>query len=304
MLTFIFQEHNEGSEFISKMLSQVEAIPQKKEVVIVSSSLYPDFFKKYSNLNLSQYDFNVTLIGGINSCGAARNVGAKTAIGEDLIFCDMHVCFAPEAVMQLLQTLNTRSNAVVAPSLAVGEFPSCKVSGGIAHGVVFRFVDTPFQWVWEPAETNEHEFEAPCCCGCAFSMKKKTYDVLAKYGGFLGTHVGLSWEEEMSIRLWRLGHPTFIEPRCTFSHYFKSQMGHKRWDSHSTEGYYKSRVAGVYINVFDSDIYEHIAALCKTKWGDEWAKNLRVAKREYGWLRRKLELRKDKIDERWFFRTE
>lgn len=302
-VSFIIGEHRESREWVKKMLDQIDALPlNKKEAIIVTSADYPSFIAEYDSY-FGTYDFPVEVIGRQASCGGGRNVGAKNARYENLIWTDCHVCFSPDAVMRLLDTLNKHPDDVVGPAIRVGEFPSCAVTGGNAHGVAFRFVDRPWEWLWLPAETKEYEFEVPLVCGCAYSMKRTTYDLLAKYGGFLHSKTGLGAEEEFGMRLWRLGRKVYIEPRSVFMHYFKGHTGHKGWDEHSTSGFYESRVAAIYINVFSDNLFQHIERLCKKHWGNEWDKNLRIARNKYSWLRLKSEPLKDKIDERWFLRV-
>lgn len=301
-VSFIIGEHEESREWIKKMLDQIAALPiAKKEAIIVTSAEYPKFITGYDSY-FHTYDFPVEVYGSIQSCGLGRNIGGSNARYENLIWVDAHVCFSPDAVLRLLETLDNHPDDVVGPAIQVGEFPSCSVSGGEAYGVCFRFKDRPFEWVWLPAETKEHEFEVPLCCGCAYSMKRPTFDLLAKYGGVLHSKTGLGAEEEFGMRLWRLGRKVYIEPRSTFIHFFKGHGSHKGWDEHSTSGFYESRVYSIYINVFDSTLCSHITDLCKKHWSDEWDKNLKIARQKYRWLREKLRPLRYNIDETKFFR--
>jgi len=301
MLSIIIQEHNESKAFVRKMLEQTGQLSMDKELIFVTSKPYQQFYDEY--LKGYTYRFPVSVIGRIDSCGAARTVGGEKAAGDTLLYMDCHVCFTPSALERLLKTLDRHENALVAPAIAPVEFPECRKSGAMGYGVVFRFVDRPFEWVWL-SKQKDREYVVPFVCGCAFAMKKDTFNVLNAYGGFLGIHTGLSWEEEKSMRLWRLGHPTYIEPRAVFGHLFKGYAGHPQWDEHSTAGYYDSRVAGIYINVFDKVLWDHIESLCTRVWGqDVWNRYLRKAIRNYSWLREQLRPLKDRIREEWFLRT-
>lgn len=302
MLSLIIQEHNEGRERVQKMLEQASMLPMEKEVIYVTSMHYQDFYSKYGPF---KYKFGVTVLGNVQSCGAARNAGGQYSSGDTLLYLDSHVCFSPANVDRLLTTLDAHPNAIVAPAVQAIDFPSCRTEGGaVGHGVAFRFADRPFEWVWLPSERQDKEFEVPFVCGCAFAMKKRLFSVLAGVGGFLGAHTGLSWEEEKSMRLWRLGHPTYSEPRAVFGHYYKGYPGHTSWDSHSTAGFYLSRVIGAYINIFDAGLWDHIERMCKQAWGDEWTKSLAYAQQNYSWLRNLMKPHAGKIDERWFLRLQ
>ncbi len=301
MISIIIGEHNEAREFVLKMISQVSQLPYEKELIFATSSRFSDFYAKFGKMD--KYKFPVSVIGGADSCGAGRNAGGQMASGDTLLYMDCHVCFTPEAVSRLIATQKAHPDAVVAPALQPVEFPSCEPAGGKGHGVAFRFVNNPFEWVWLPSETESREYTSPFVCGCAFSMMKDTFNVLNTHGGFLGMHQGLSWEEEITMRLWRLGHPTYIEPRATFGHLFKGHGNHPTWDQHSVQGFFLGRVVGFWVNVFDRNLFSQIENLLVKSWGEEYLKNLEYAKTNYTWLRNMMKPYANRIDERWFLRV-
>lgn len=317
---FIFQSHKESPEFVGKMLSQVDAIElADKEVIIVASATEKEFERDYKKeININKYNFPIKIIGSINSCGEARNIGAKQARYENLIFADMHVCFTSDAVQRLLKTLDKHPNAAVGPTIAPGEFPTCACEPlvgdsfadfpgckdpriSVAGGMAYRFVDQPFEWVWLPVESKT-EYRTPMCCGCAYSMKKDLFDRLEEYGGFLYSQVGgLGAEEAFGARLARVADGVFIEPRATFLHLFKGYKGHPKWDEHMVGGFYESRVLAIYLDVFNEELCKKITELCEREWGDEWTKNLKLAQKRFRWLREKLRPFKDEIKEENYY---
>lgn len=303
-ISFILQEHKEAGAFIKKMLDQVSLIPDEKEVLIVTSSCRGCFLNEH-DISIGEYSFPIRIIGDIQSCGAAREAGANSATYKNLLFMDMHVCFDPDAVARLMDTLEINPRAIVAPGIRSINFPECtEEMSGIGHGVAFTFKEgDPFAWSWIPSESEEDVEPVPCCCGCVFSMRKDMYNDLVPYGGFMGSHTGLSFEEGVSMRLWRIGHETLIDKGVTFGHLYKGYEGKPGWDDHSTSGYYKGRVAGAYVNIFNPTLWEEVSRVCKLAWGDEWDTQLEAAKEEFSWLRDKLEPFKDVINERWFFRV-
>lgn len=300
MISIISQEHNEDPSFVHKMVEQASKLKDVKEFIYVTSSSYKDFHDKFGD-----FEIPVSIIPNVQSCGAARNEGGKFASGDKLLYMDSHVCFKPEAVDRLMQTLDTHQNAIVAPSLIPIGFPSCAIEGNTAgYGVEFRFTEgNPFEWVWNQAVQYDQEFQVPFVCGCAFAMKKDTFNVLQSLGGFLSDHTGLSWEEEKSMRLWRFGHPTYSEPRAQFGHLFKGHPGKPQWDEHSTSGYYRGRVIGAYINIFNEALWNKIDGICTRAWGNNWTSNLKYARDNYGWLRAKIAKKANAINENWFLKT-
>jgi len=303
MLSIIIGEHNEDPLFLKKMINQVSLLPYKKELIFATSSKFSDFYSTFGRMD--NYKFPVSVIGGADSCGAGRNAGGFMASGDTLLYMDAHCCFTPSAVDRLLKTLNEHPDSIVAPALQPVEFPSCVPAGGLAHGVAFEFSKDGgvFQWRWLPADRTDKEFPVPFVCGCAFSMKKSTFDVLNGIGGFLVGHQGLSWEEEVSMRLARMGNLSYSEPRAIFGHMFKGYENRPKWDTHSVSGYYKTRVAGFYVNVFDKDLWNQIEPMLIKAWGDEYYKNLEWAKTNFGWLRAQMKPYANRIDERYFLRV-
>jgi len=302
MLSIIIKEHNEGREFVTRMLEQVSTLQVDKEVQFVTSALYDKFLSEY-HIDLKGYDFPIYVTGDIQSTGGACNVGAKLSNGSELLFLDSHVCFNNEKVNRLLSTLRLHPNAVIGAATQPIEYPSCTVaSSGIGYGVAHRFVDRPFEWIWVLPETIEHESVVPSTLGASFLMTRSTYQELARFGGFITVPSGASFEEEASIRLARLGHPTYVEPRSVFGHYFKGQPSHRSQDEHMQKGNHLSYIIGFYLNVFNPELYNYIDAMLRKTWGTEYEKNMQTAIEQYSWLRRKLEPFANRIDENWYLR--
>ncbi len=299
-LSIIVVEHNESRSFVQKMFEQVSLLPYTKELIFVTSLPFKEFYTKYGPFKSR---FPVSVIGNIQSAGSARTIGAQAASGDRLIFMDCHVCFTSDKVAKLLATLERHKDGVVGPAVQIIDFPSCKPDGGIAYGVMFNFLKYPYEWVWLPPESTESEYRTPFISACQFACKKSTINHLLSYGGFLTPQIGVGMEEEIFMRLQRLGHPVYLDPTVTFGHLFKGYPGKPSWDEHSTKGFYFPRVASIYVNVFDDHIWHQIESICLRSWGDEWTKNLELVKKQYSWLRNLMKPLARKIDERWFFRV-
>lgn len=300
MLTIIIKEHLEGREFVTRILEQVSALRLLKEVQFVTSSPYDRFVADYG-INPKDFEFPLYITGNIHSSGGACNTGAKLSNGSELLFLDTHVCFNDEEVSRLLETLRIHPDAVIGAATQPIEYPSCTISGGIGYGVVHRFVDRPFEWVWISPEITDRESLVPSTVGASMVMARSTYKKLAQFGGFIDVP-GVAFEEEANMRLARLGHPTYIEPRSVFGHYFKGYPGHRSQDAHSQQGYHLSHVIGFYLNVFNPELYNYIDTMLRKTWGNEYEKSMRIAVEQYSWLRKKLEPYANAIDENWYFR--
>jgi len=300
MISIIIQEHNEGKEFVQKMIRQVAALPQKKELLFVTSATNTEFLSKYGPF---REKFPVSIFGNIHSPGNGRSLGGQKALGDTLVFMDCHVCFTTEKMKKLIATLEQHPNSAVGPALQMVDFPSCKVEGGTGYGIAFSFIDQPFKWNWVQEESKTNIFRSPFICACQFAIKKDTFNHLLRYGGFLSPPVGVGMEEEIFMRLQRLGHPVLIDPTITFGHLFKGYAGKPTWDEHSNSGWFYPRVAAIYVNVFNEQLWNTIEPLCIKHWGNLWTDNLVKVKQQYEWLRTAMRPFANKIDENWFFRT-
>lgn len=292
-LSIIIQEHNEGRAFVQKMISQAAILPIDKEVIYVTSMSYNDFNEKYG-----PFDIPVSLVANIKDRGTARTLGGQLASGDILLFMDSHVCYDSSNLARLLKTLKEHPDSIVSPGIQSIDFSSCKIEGtGIGYGVAMGFKTFPFEWLWLPAERMDKEFKVPLVCGCISLMKKDLFNVLNGVGG------GLYWEEEKSMRLWRLGHPTFIEPRAVFGHYFKGSGGHKSADVETTGGYFEGQLSFMYVNIFNQALWDYIEKMLIKTHGNLYYKNLELAKNRYSWVRNLMRPLAGKIDETWFLRT-
>lgn len=300
MLSIIIQEYLEGRQFVQKMVAQAASLPMTKEIIFVTSKSYSEFTDAYG-----PFSTPVTIFGNIQSPGSGRTIGAAQAVGDTLLFMDCHTCFDWKNTSTLLATLDRHPDAIVGPGIRPVEFPSCQYSpnSGIGYGIAYRFTSSPFEHMWLPAETTQMEFKVPFICACMFAARKTTMDHLRSYGGFLTPPTGVGWEEEIAMRLWRLGHEALVEPRATFGHYFKGYTGHTTYDEHSQKGTFFPRVAGAYINIFDPVLWRQVESFSSKKWGESWYKNLELAKQQYGWLHELMRPLAGKVNERWFFRT-
>lgn len=314
MLSIIVTEHQEGKESIQKMLSLFDQIPYsnsipEKELIYVSSSSEEEFNKNYGPFSIP-----FKLVPNINKWNNARDIGFKYAKGDDLLFVDSHVCWTSESINMLISTLHNHPDALITPTFTMNDFPtSCGFEHtGKVYGLHFEVVENdPLKWVWndlpqpQTLSSPNQEFAVPFSCGCMFAIKRETYGLfITKLGG------SLPYEEEKSLRLWRVGIPTYCEPRSLFSHLFKghtknrAQDNARMWnDSRPGQDLKSGQVVMIYINIFNNQLYKRLEDLMIKNWGLEYYNiRLEYAKANYQWLREMLSQYKDTIDETWFFR--
>lgn len=297
-LSIVISEHNEGKTFVDKMVKQIMALDIPLETIFVTSKTVLEFKCEYG-----PFPDEIKVIGGVKSTGAAINAGAIAAKGKSILFIDCHVCFTEQSIRALIFTLDEHPEAVVSPGIYPVHFPDCTIAGSVGYGAVFHFDKYPFEWRWLPIQNNTPLCTVPFISGCAFMMRKNTSNHLHEYGGFLSDMTGILWDEEASMRLWRIGHPSYVDPKANMGHMFIGSPS--RFDTRSRE-YCDStlvKIIGVYINVFDKPLWDYISSKCIAAWGQKvWDHDLAIAKLEYSWIKDKLKPYKSEITESWFFR--
>lgn len=295
MLSIIIKEHRESSENILQMLNQISDLPMEKELLFMTSMPYRDFVEKYQPWN---YDYNIGIYDNVMSCGQAVNLGAKCACGEDLLILDCHSCFNTSSVNRLLDTLNRNPDAMVTPAIRHVDFPVCTTSHqGLGYGARFKISkQNTFQWLWLGPERTDKPYPIPLACACAFALKKDTFNKLLEQGDL---KQAFNFEEERSMRLWRMGHPTLVEPRSEFGHWFKPHMS----DTQQKDWFF-SRISSLYVNILQEDNWNKVNEIMSVAWKNDWEKGLEYARQEYSYLRDLMLEYKNNIDESWFIQIE
>lgn len=296
LLSIIVKEHRETPKNISKMMSQVSKLPMEKELIFSTSMSCNEFIEKYHPWN---YNYSTTVLGDIYSCGEAVNLGAKCAKGENLLILDCHVCFPPREVIILINTLERNPNAMITPAISHVDFPLCSSNiKAQAYGARFKISSkNPFEWVWLGAERIDKEYPIPMACACAFAMKKDVFQQLSYQDDI---KLAFNFEEERSIRLWRMGHPTLVEPRAVFGHKF----GGKPMSNTQEADWFTTRVCGWYVNILQDSNWNKLNDIYTKSWGKLWIDGLEYAKQKYSHLRDMMIKYKDNIDEQWFVKIE
>lgn len=298
IMSIVIAEHNEGKEFVNKMIEQTSSLEMIHETIFATSMTEEGFRVAYG-----PFAEDIVVLGNVMSTGAAINAGALAAKSRSILFVDCHVCFTEQDLVYLLNSLDTHPSAVISPGIYPVNFPDCTAIGSVGYGAAFHFDKTPFEWRWLTPVTLQEPYTVPFIAGCALIMRRSTFDRLNEFGGFLSDLTGILWDEEASMRLWRLGHPSYIDPRAQFGHLF---VGSESRPDTSTRDYNDStlvKVVGAYVNVFDRQLWNHIEKLCIDSWGNEiWYHDLAIAQSNYVWLRRQMWQFKNVINEEWFFR--
>lgn len=290
MLSIIVKEHEETLDKIGGMIAQSSQIPLEKELIISTSKQTDDFLNLY---NVDQYPFTVRAVTGSKNAGDSVYRGSLAAKGENLLIMDCHMCYSPKNTLRLIDTLEQNPNTVVTPAVNAVEFPSCKVApAAFGYGVKFSMSEkNAFEWKWLP-KLSDKPYPVPLSCGGALALKKDTFMQLYNHGGI---EAAFDFEEERTMRLWRLGYPTLVEPRSEFGHWFKKTMAKRM-----AANWYKSRAASLYINTLDNTRWDKINSRLTREWGTAWVSTLEDVYRNYTSLRNEMMDYRYNIDENYF----
>lgn len=284
-VSVIIPEHKENECSVPMLDILEENIPSLREVIFVTSNANLKVAKKYG--------FSIRVIPNVHSAGMARNKGAFAATSDVLMFADCHVCFHTD-IAPLFDTLEKNPNSVVTGGIQPTDFPSCETKwSGIGWGVYF---DGWWNWHWGTKSGSEAVFPVPFSCACFEVMRKQTF--LNSVWGFI-TVRGLGIEEEMNMRLARLGMSTLCDSRVVVGHVFKTADGNFG-ERHDLE--YAKAIATV-LNIFDEEVYANVVADGRRQIGNRCDEALNRAFKSHGDKRKYMERNAVKtLDEKWFLK--
>lgn len=290
MLSIIIKEHQERPDHIKKMLTQINNLNMEKELLFVTS-MDTCAFDRY---NSSQYNYDIRIIPNIMSCGSAVNIGVESANTENVLILDSHVCCDNQNVKRLIDTLEEYPTCIITPGIRHVDFPDCESNndGYVAHGGKIKISKDGFQWIWLDSK-EKGAVPIPLACACAFMVKKNTFEKLKG--------IKFDFEEERSMRLWRLGHPTLCETRAVFGHWFRPAG---LMSNTQKQNWFSERVASLYINVLEKDNWNKLERILSKSWGKLWYDGISYAKENYQRLRDEMVQNKDKMNENWFIEIE
>lgn len=210
MISIIIPSYKE--KFLRDTIETIEKnTKEKHEVIVVSSSPEDDSFAEELGARIIEYE-------GIFMNGEAKNIGAKNAVGDVLVFLDAHV-WLPEGWEEVaryamyddvgiatsaLYVVEQKDGKPVHLKDAVGYFPACTK-------------DLDFAWARPPGPLDK-PYEVQFAVGCFQAIEKKKFESLGI--GFV-PYWGYE-DREISCRFFRLGYKIVLLPNIKVGHYFKT----------------------------------------------------------------------------------
>jgi len=143
----------------------------------------------------------------------ARNLGAKAAHGEILVFLDGHCWCPPGWLERLSAPLADPRVGLTGPAFA----DLVSDDGACGYGVAWREPDLSMSWLDQQADTP---YQVPLLPGGCGAMRRELFDRLGGHDAGMGRW---GYEgEELSLNVWLSGYEVWVVPDCVVRHLFRA----------------------------------------------------------------------------------
>jgi GT2 family glycosyltransferase len=159
-------------------------------------------------------------------CSPTKDLGARHARGDVLVFLDGHTLPDADAIRRLVEDVErTAGQAIITPRIVGLDAERWKLNRS-QRGYGYRLDLETMSAGWlplshlKPVRQGGREFyESPAFIGCAFAISRELYD---KLHGF-DSHMFVWGVEDvdLSLRCWLLGHPILHDPEPCVGHRFR-----------------------------------------------------------------------------------
>jgi GT2 family glycosyltransferase len=208
-VSVVVVSHNEGENLLRTVESVLGALPPEGEILVVDDQSTDGSAEALPGGDRVQVLRRPERLG----VARARNLGARQAGGDVLVFADAHVQVPPNWAEPLVDALSRPGVAAVGPAVAPFDRPENR-------GYGFRWENAALKIAWLDAQGPDPE-PVPLLVGCFFAMRRDVFD---EVGGFDTDMPVWGMEDaEMSLRLWTLGYECLAVPSVEVLHLFRSK---------------------------------------------------------------------------------
>jgi glycosyltransferase involved in cell wall biosynthesis len=152
------------------------------------------------------------LAGGGLGVAGARNLGARHARGDHLVFMDAHCRVQPDWLARFAELLCIPSVAIVGPCFTRLSAPTPRVCG-------MYWPDDTLATCWFDPGAQAAPYGVPLTPGGCQAFRRATFDAL---GGYEGGFAQWGFEDvEICLRAWLLGFQVVAHPGVTIAHHFR-----------------------------------------------------------------------------------
>jgi GT2 family glycosyltransferase len=159
-------------------------------------------------------------------CSPTKDLGARHARGEVLVFLDGHTLPEKDAIRRLVEDVErTGGQAIITPCIVGLDAERWKLNRSQrGHGYRLDLETMSAGWLplshLKPVRQGGRDFyESPAFIGCAFAISRELYD---KLHGF-DPHMFVWGVEDvdLALRCWLMGHPILHDPDPCIGHRFR-----------------------------------------------------------------------------------
>jgi len=205
-LSVVIVALNEAAQLRRTVANVQSTLPPSSEIVVVDDGS-DDGCAAFLE---SQRDVRLIRSPRLGVAGA-RNLGARHARGDSLVFADAHIRVPPEWWSAALRLLERPGVGAVAP--AISDFRDRAQRG---FGMRLGGPDMITAWL---RKRSDRPYQVPVLPGACFAI---TRDVFQAVAGFDEGNLRLGGnDQEMSLRLWLLGHRLWVLPSVVVAHAFR-----------------------------------------------------------------------------------
>jgi glycosyltransferase involved in cell wall biosynthesis len=207
-ISVVVISRNEGSELQRTVENFDDTLPAGSEIIVVD-----DGSNDGSAIKLTKRRGRIRLyqVAGYG-VARARNLGAKHARGEIIVYADAHLRLQPDWWRPMLDQLQNPQIGGVAPAI------SAYHGGPIGYGLTFK--DSKLEVRWQRRKPNG-PVAAPIIPGCCFATRR---DVIEATGGWDDSQLQRgNVDNEGCVRFWMLGFDLMITPDTVVAHKFRKR---------------------------------------------------------------------------------
>jgi GT2 family glycosyltransferase len=157
---------------------------------------------------------------------AAKDLGARAARGEVLVFLDGHCKPELRALTQLVADVEELGcQAIVTPRVPALDGQSWQtIPGQIGHGFRVDLTTLDQRWIGLDAMQPRGRFyEAPVPIGCGMAMKRELYERL--WGFDPQMRAWGSEDLDVGLKAWLCGYAVLHDPDAVIGHVFQEKLG-------------------------------------------------------------------------------
>ena len=207
-ISVVLISRNEGSELKRTVENFDDTLPSDGEVIVIddgsNDGSASQLAKRRGRIKLHQ-------VQGYG-VARARNLGAREARGDVIVYADAHIRLEPDWWRPMLDVLANRKVGGVAPAIA-GYRP-----GPVGYGLTFK--DSKLE-VSGLRRKPRGPAAAPIIPGCCFATRR---DVIEATGGWDDSQLQRgNIDNEGCVRFWMLGYDLMITPDTLVSHKFRKR---------------------------------------------------------------------------------